>query len=210
MSAPELAAQHLQTIRSLMERAAIYRAISAPSALIGGLLSLGAAGAAVFAATYPWFTVTWLLWLWGGVLSGTLSAHAIFLWRESCREQRPIWSPAFRLALRSALPLIILSGIWLIAYVPALVSTAPNFIVMGCCLLYGLILLSTQSFAPRSVIVLGWAFFLAGCLMIPVFALAAPRWFYTQAAGSAGMGLTFGLFHLLYAVMTWPRKVNHP
>lgn len=209
MSVPELAAQHLQTIRSMMERAAIYRAISAPSALIGGSLSVGAAGGSILASTQAWFTVTALLWMWGGVLSLTLLAHAIFIWREARHEQRPIWSPAFRLALRSALPFFILAGIWLLACPSILLSRAPGMAVVGCCLLYGLMLLSTQSFAPRSVIVLGWAFFLGACLMIPVFQNVSAWWFATYTGVSASMGLTFGLFHLLYAAVTLPRKAKN-
>jgi len=36
--------EHLRVIRSLMERATIYRAISAPTALLGGLLALATSG----------------------------------------------------------------------------------------------------------------------------------------------------------------------
>ena len=39
------AEEHLRAIRLLMERATIYRAISAPTALVGGLLSVGLAAA---------------------------------------------------------------------------------------------------------------------------------------------------------------------
>ena len=35
------ARQQLRVIRSLMERATIYRSLSAPTALVGGLLSFG-------------------------------------------------------------------------------------------------------------------------------------------------------------------------
>src|SRR4051812_26256696 len=43
-SADREAADHLKTIRSLMERATVYRAISAPTALAGGLVALAICG----------------------------------------------------------------------------------------------------------------------------------------------------------------------
>ena len=44
MKSPDAAAEHLRTIRSLMERATVYRAISGPGALLGGVLALGVGG----------------------------------------------------------------------------------------------------------------------------------------------------------------------
>jgi hypothetical protein len=42
MSTTEAALENLRIIRSLMEKAHIYRAVSAPAALTGGLLALAA------------------------------------------------------------------------------------------------------------------------------------------------------------------------
>ena len=68
---------------------------------------------------------------------------------------------------------------------------------------YGLALLSTGLFAPRSLVCLGWAFLLT--------ALALPA--LRNAVGdlpanlpNLAMGITFGLYHLIYAVCAWPRK----
>ena len=44
MIARSEAEEHLRIIRSLMEKATIYRALSAPAALVGGLASLAGAG----------------------------------------------------------------------------------------------------------------------------------------------------------------------
>jgi len=49
MNQLDRAEEHLKTIRRLMERATIYRAISAPTALTGGLLSLAACAVLVLA-----------------------------------------------------------------------------------------------------------------------------------------------------------------
>ena len=68
---------------------------------------------------------------------------------------------------------------------------------------YGLALLATAHFSPRSLVILGWAFLLAG--LTAVLLLHANL--SSRQMGSCLMGATFGLFHLAYAACTWPRKV---
>ena len=47
MSDQDPASEHLRIIRQLMERATVYRSIAAPVALVGGVVALGLAWAAV-------------------------------------------------------------------------------------------------------------------------------------------------------------------
>jgi hypothetical protein len=71
--------------------------------------------------------------------------------------------------------------------------------------LYGVGLLATQHFAPRSLVVLGGMFFVAGCgsgLMLRfgpwgLETLASPL------TASWLMAATFGGFHLAYAAAVW-------
>jgi hypothetical protein len=71
---------------------------------------------------------------------------------------------------------------------------------------YGLALLSTVHFAPRSLERLGWAFLATGLAMALWIAfgqqdpLAVGRFHVPDIA----MALTFGLFHFVYAAFTWP------
>jgi hypothetical protein len=68
---------------------------------------------------------------------------------------------------------------------------------------YGVALLATANFAPRSLVILGWLFLLSG-----IVAVLGLQWFNhapTRRA-CAAMGLTFGLYHLLYAGLTWPTR----
>jgi hypothetical protein len=110
----------------------------------------------------------------------------------------------------------------------ALVALAPSFVLAGALTLflgptsfqnlvpfwislYGVGLLSTSHFAPRSLVWLGWAFVFAG-----IVALSLAWSFSSEDPGSgvlvaqAAMALTFGLFHLIYAACTWPRKAVAP
>ncbi len=205
------AEEHLRAIRLLMERATVYRAISAPTALVGGLLSVGLAGAMLLWQRGPdernidarvYFEA------WFFVLLVTLTVNMLFLWRGALDRGQPVISAGFRLAMRSVAPGffagVALSGV---LTVTTQVTLEPTLMWLVC---YGLGLLATMNFAPRSIIVLGWAFLFTGIgafvyfmnqSLLPDVDLPTPTRFYPAAM----MGATFGLYHLVYAACTWPR-----
>ncbi len=199
MDQQQNAEEHLRVIRNLMERATTYRAISAPTALVGGLLALTVS---VFAddGNTARFVSIWLL-----VLLVTLSANTWFIWRKAKREDGTIFSAGLRLAIWSALPAVLLASvltavIWYgdrAQHISVLIAT---FWV----LFYSLALLSTATFAPGSLILLGWCFLVTGVLgSLVAFGAWKPS---LNRPAELMMGLTFGVYHLIYAACTWPRK----
>src|SRR5476651_554105 len=97
------AQEQLRVIRSLMERATIYRSISAPTALIGGLLSLGGFATAYYAKHHRHhvlslhqFLVVWLV-----VLALTALSNLIFLCRGAAMRKEPFLSSGMKCALTS-------------------------------------------------------------------------------------------------------------
>jgi len=88
-------------------------------------------------------------------------------------------------------------------------------------LLYGLGLLGTQHFAPRSIVFLGVAFLGAGLLAMIGHDVAMERTMIgsntpenVESAwlelGNMAMGITFGGFHIIYACCVWPRALRVP
>ena len=82
----------LRVIRSLMERATVYRAISAPASLVAGLLSIfAAAGIYLNNQAIPVhgrvFAAVWLI-----VLILAVATNAFFIWREAKKDGRPFIS----------------------------------------------------------------------------------------------------------------------
>jgi hypothetical protein len=75
-------------------------------------------------------------------------------------------------------------------------------LVVAWIVFYGLALLSTGLFAPHSLVCLGWAFLLTA-LAIPALRNAVGD--LPANLPTIAMGLTFGLYHLIYAVCAWPR-----
>src|SRR4026207_523695 len=113
MHQSQRAEEHLRVIRTLMERATIYRAISAPTALAGGLIALGLTSA-IWASERHWAQIAPEVMrhvstrdfaaLWLGALAIVLALNAFFVWRQAQRDSRPFISPSMKLALRSILP----------------------------------------------------------------------------------------------------------
>ncbi len=204
MSTTEAALENLRIIRSLMEKAHIYRADSAPAARVGGVMALVASawpvqhalaknGEAVMCEKC--FLATWLIIL--GIAS---ALNVVLLAKEAARRSQPFVSEGMRMALRAFAPPMLVGGcvgIGLIVFLHNLTLAALIWI-----LCYGLALLSTASFSPRSLPRLGWAFVITGLLLF--FAWAANRdvdlLSSDLAPASLAMGLTFGLLHVIYAL----------
>ena len=67
---------------------------------------------------------------------------------------------------------------------------------------YGLALIAMSSFAPKSLVRLGWAFVIAGLVLFLAWAANDEVRNLRTDLGPASlvMALTFGLLHLVYAV----------
>jgi hypothetical protein len=201
------AEEDLRVIRSLMERATVYRAISAPAALVAGFLSIFAA-AMIYLNNQgnmgqPFhgraFAVIWLI-----VLILAAATNTFFIWREAKKDGRPFISSGMRLSLRAIAPNLLVPAavtLWFLA--EGYKGATELELVVAWIVFYGLALLSTGLFAPRSLVCLGWAFLLTA-LAIP--ALRNVLGDLPANLPTIAMGLTFGLYHLIYAACAWPRK----
>jgi hypothetical protein len=203
------AEENLRVIRQLMERATVYRAVAAPSALVAAILSLLAAG-----SVYLNNEIRPLLGrtvrprefalLWISVLILAAVANAFFLWREAQRDGRPFVSSGMKLALRAIAPnLLIPAAFTLWFFQTGYLGAQELQLVTVWVAFYGLGLLSTSLFAPRSLAILGWAFLLTA-LATPVLGDRIDQ--LTDDVPDTIMGLSFGFYHLVYALATWSRR----
>ena len=235
------AEEHLRIIRSLMEKATIYRAISAEAAAVGGVLAIVASFAFgnIFRDGISGNVDHWLFMaLWLGVLVLAGLSNAIFLYRSAQRRQERFISSGMRVALRALAPAFLVAGFFTIFLGEFYSGNLANLIAFEWIVpiwitCYGVALLATTHFAPRSLEWLGWAFLTAGLIAFTqvaaarfqVIELAAAQF---QALGAVGfypiesthldrfalsscqrwMAGTFGLFHLIYAACTWPRRTR--
>jgi hypothetical protein len=208
------AEDHLRVIRSLMEKATIYRALSAPAALVGGVLSLSAS---VFLMWYERhngpndvtssvFTVVWTI-----VFVLTAGISLALIRSDAQRRGEPFISVGFRSAIKAALPAMAFAALQTLA---AIKRESVYYLVPWWITFYGLALLAMGHFAPRSISILGWFFLVAGAIsvdgMLDQFLGAQPHFGSEYPYFIDGpcllMGFTFGLFHLVYAACTWSRR----
>ena len=209
MSEHSKAEEDLRVIRTLMERATTYRAISAPTALVGGMLSILSA-AFIHLSASPGSPLGRAIgprefaFIWIDVLVLTVIANVFFVWREASRSARPFISSGMKLALGAIVPNLIVPMIFTIWFLRiGYLGAVELELVVVWVVFYGLALLSTALFAPRSLVLLGWVCLLTG-VTVPVLANAFEG--LDSDVPNLVMGLTFGLYHLIYALFAWTGK----
>jgi hypothetical protein len=202
MNDSDKALEHLKVIRGLMEKATVYRAVSVPTAIIGGLLAIAAASTFYLLNDQLDTAMTVTIWLSIAVLVNAI--HHGLIWRTAQKEAEPYLSSGLRMALKALLPPMFVGGVLslALAYGPQadLVATTLVWITF-----YGLALMATSGFSPRSLRVLGLAFTLVGSFLLGLHWADAANILGSispQRTAAILMGLTFGLFHLVYAVYT--------
>jgi hypothetical protein len=204
MSQTQAAIEHLRVIRSLMEKAHIYRAVSAPAALLGGVLALGATLWPVVHAAQTHgdaaFSNTTFLIIWHGILAACTVLNVVLLAREAKRRDQAFVSEGMKMALRAVSPPLIVGGVLAGGLVIWLQNLTLAALIWVLC--YGLALLATASFSPKSLTRLGWAFVIAGLVLFLVWAANGEVRDLRTDLGPASlvMALTFGLLHIVYAI----------
>ena len=176
-------------------------------------------------AGHLYFSFKGFLLLWLGVLVLAAIGNTVILYREARRAGTTFPSPAMISAISGMAPAFLAAGVLtgVIAYfdvsltggISCIDINRPEIfkvsyiVVPFWMLFYGIGLLGTQHFAPRSIIVLGWAFVLSSLFTL----ITTPFWvgiFFMEMRTqgnltfylpSAIMAATFGGYHLLYATL---------
>jgi len=189
------ATEHLQVIRTLMERSAVYRRALAPVMTLTGVLGLAAAlgGWLGKVASPRAFVVYWLLVSLAAIIGAFLLVR-----RQALKENEPFWSPPTRRVTQASLPPL---SAGLILTVIALIAGGVDLglLTVGWIILYGCALHAAGFFMPRGMKIFGWAFVLGGCVLAAIagkFAWRGPLYLYAHGM----MGLFFGALHLAYGV----------
>ena len=205
MTTREEAAEQLRVIRSMMERATIFRALSGETAMLGGAVALAVAWASE--KRHGWGWAGW----WLGGLAVVLAFNVFQIYRMRAEHRRPFWGSGLRLALRGALPSLIAGGFVGLLFVRGGVhggaagaaAAADRCAACLWILHYGLALLAIREFAPKSMVWLGWAFVVFGvtCLAGVTQVLEIPPEWTQHVNGSRLMAIAFGGFHLVYGCL---------
>jgi hypothetical protein len=197
--------QHLATLRSLVERRNVYQRRFARIGLItGGLSILTAAALFVNDEITPLldrpirpreFASAWIVVL---ALTAIIAANLSF---RTTLPDNVSGKARTKFVLALIAPYLIIPGAFTAWFFGTgyLGGTELDLVVVWIAF-YGLMLVATAVFAPRSVIVLGWAFLLTA---VGVPLLEEKLDLLIGDMPSLLMGLTFGLYHCIYAVFNW-------
>lgn len=194
----------LNTIRSLIERREIYRSVLTRVALIIGGLSILAA-ATIYSNNEITlflgrpirpreFAVVWLIIFAVGAVVLTL-----LLMRVPRADSDTLGSARAQMILNVIAPYVLISAaftVWFFA-TGYLGAAELDLVTVWICS-YGLLLLCTGLFAPRPVALLGWALLLTG-LAVPSLADKIDN--LVGSVPTVLMGMTFGIYHLVFAGM---------
>lgn len=199
------ASEHLQTIRTLMERSALYRRALAPVMIVSGSIGLAAAIVSRFVAveTNRAFSLFWL-----GVSLVAVAAAFVLVRRQAIKDAEPFWSLPTKRVTQALLPAFFvgfaagafhafrepMTGAWLLA--------------LGWITIYGCALHAAGSYMRNRIKLFGWIFVLGGCGLL----FASSEWpaLKTTAAAHQLMGLFFGVLHLacgVYLYFTEKRRI---
>jgi hypothetical protein len=187
------AAEHLQVIRTLMERSALYRRALAPIMLFVGALGViaGVLGTVLHLDSMRAFSCLWL-----GTATLAVAGAFLIARRQALKIHEPFWSPPTRRVAQALLPP--LTGGLCLSAVFTLSPPAVGFgflVPVLWLLFYGCALHAAGFFVPRGIKLFGWIFIAGGCISFSCVV------FWNSDFGVSEhclMGFFFGVLHLAY------------
>ena len=192
---PNWAEENLQTIRTLMERSAIYRRALAPIMLLAGVLGMVAAAIGILCHldSMRAFGTLWL-----GTAAAVITGAFLIARKQALKDCEPFWSPPTRRVAEALLsPLMVGMCLGVVFVVPKLGDEFDTLLALLWLLFYGLALHAAGFFMPRGMKIFGWFFVIVACGLFTFIGLTnielpfSAHWL---------MGFFFGVLHLAYGV----------
>jgi hypothetical protein len=204
---PKWAEENLQTIRTLMERSALYRRALAPVMIICGIAGLagGVIGRLCKLNSYPAFVAVWV-----STAIFALSCSILLMRRQALKDSEPFWSaPTRRIAQALTPPFLVGAVITGVMFDGGDVALAEIIAILVWCLTYGCGIHAAGFFMPRGIRWFGWVFLSAGFALI---ALLCADVDLLQLFGSLHllMALIFGGLHLAYGIYLYFTEKKNP
>jgi len=192
------AAEQLQTIRTLMERSAVYRRALAPIVLFAGTVGVLAA-ATGFLCHFDSPDAFGCMWVVAAMFA--FSGVVLISRRQAFKAKEPFWSPPADRVVQAMLPSW-LAGLIAVSVFRFLAVNDPQlfwWLPPIWMVLYGLALYGAGFFMPRGIRLLGWCFLLSGLAALVILAIKSmsgplPPLIYAHYL----MGFFFGVLHLAY------------
>ncbi|HTV63478.1 MAG TPA: hypothetical protein VMH30_13005 [Verrucomicrobiae bacterium] len=192
---PNWAEENLRTIRTLMERSALYRRALAPIMLLAGILGVAATaiGLVFHLDSSAAFEVLWL-----GTAAAAVAGAFLIARRQALKDKEAFWSPPTRRVTQAALPPLLAGLCISLCFVLVGDMEAASVLVVFWVLCYGCALHAAGFFMPRGIKWLGWIFITGACILAFVISAWQPDFENFEDSAYWLMGFFFGLLHLAY------------
>ena len=195
---PNQAAEHLQAIRTLMERSAVYRRAMAPIMIFCGVV--GIAGG-IIGDLLPLHSTRGFILFWAGFALLALCGAFLLVRRQAFQAAEPFWSPPTRRVTQALMPGLVAGALaGALVYYENPYWYECRYLVPVWCGLLGLAIHAAGFFTPKGFKLFGWIFLATGFLLLAICVAGEsvnmamffqPHWL---------MGLTFGGLHLAYGI----------
>lgn len=191
---PKVAAEHLQVIRTLMERSALYRRALAPIMLyLGGVGSVAGAGGIYSGIDQPGRFILW----WAAAAAVALSGAFVLVRRQAGRDGERFWSPPTLRVTEAMAPPLAAGLVFSLVLLSVNADPPRGLFVLGSALFYGCAIHAAGFYMPRGMKLFAWlliAVSAAGATLLTIYEPAIPG----PRLAHAVMGSVFGLLHLAY------------
>ncbi len=194
------AAENLQTIRTLMERSAIYRRALAPVMTFAGLLG---SAAAVTSYLLNIQSAHGFIYYWCGVCAVAVVGVLLVIRRQALKSAEPFWTPPTRRVVEAMCPAFTVGA--LLTVFAYFYANGPNSASMMLpplwMALYGCALHAGGFFMPRGIRLLGWGFIMTAVAIVVISVTSDLKVLLLLCEGGhLPMGVTFGGLHLMAGI----------
>lgn len=193
----DLAAEHLQTIRTLMERSALYRRALAPIMTFNGLVGIAAG---ILGWAFKINSNRAFILFWMGVAAAALTGSFMLARRQALKDSEPFWSPPTKRIGEALFPSFSVGVFISIIAFAAFESTSSTdwiIVIMSWCWLYGCAIHSAGFFMSGRSKLFGWPFIMVGNILL--CCLLDAGWL-RQLSPHLVMAVVFGGLHLAYGI----------
>jgi hypothetical protein len=197
---PDWAEENLQTIRTLMERSALYRRALAPIFTYAGMLGIVAAAAGLI---FHLNSNGAFGGLWLGTAVIVVAGAFFIVRRQAFKEDEPFWSPPTRRVAQALLPPLFAGMVLGFSFTVVGVNSRGTLTFLWL-FFYGCALHSAGFFMPRGMKAFGWIFIGAATAILSFLGIFRPT---ANFSAHWLMGFFFGVLHLVYgAYLYWTEK----
>ncbi len=194
----KVAAEHLQTIRTLMERSALYRRALAPVMITSGLVGIVASVAAhlLHIDSSRGFALFWLI-----TSAVVIAATLLLVRRQALKDSETFWSLPTRRVTEALLPAFLVGLAAGAFHVVGQSQDTAWLLAFAWIIVYGCALHAAGFFMQNRMKLFGWIIILGGCGLL--FTSFQWPWLRTTQAAHCLMGTFFGLLHLACGVFLY-------